>query len=423
MSGTSMDGIDAALIQTDGTPQQIQSIGHVYLPYDPLVHLLFKAAEFGVRKHRGQLDPQSDALHQAISDYLHQHAAQQGQTPSTTLAAMQTLLGHSPNASIIQLEDVIQLSTRLHAKAAQTLLQKTQYRASQIDVIGYHGQTLWHHPSTQDSVIIGDGAYLAQALKITVVNDFRSQDIATGGQGAPFAPLYHQALAVRDNVLPVAIVNCGGIANITFIPNDNVSDLLGFDTGPGNALIDTIVRQRTNEHMDRNGQYGSQSTLNTTELNLLLKKLYDKTLIRNSQNYFKQVPPKSLDYGDFELTAELDTLSLADVCYVLEVFTADTIVDSLKFLEPHHPPPQTWILAGGGWSNPVITTALKQKLTQRLGKQVHIQTADEMGWHNQALEAELFAYLAVRSLRNLPLSYPNTTGVPQPQCGGTVFQI
>ena len=163
------------------------------------------------------------------------------------------------------------LSTQLHIQAVRQLLSDQALSTATIDVIGYHGQCLYHQPNRGISVIVGDAKAMADALGIVVVNDFRKNDIAHGGQGAPFAPLYHQALAIRDGLLPLAVVNCGGIANVTFVMGDKESDLLAFDTGPANALMDQLLRQRTQGewHYDKDGHYGLQGEVNVAVLSRL----------------------------------------------------------------------------------------------------------------------------------------------------------
>lgn len=416
MSGTSMDGIDAALLETDGMGHIVE-LGHTALAYAPPFKVLLKAAEFAVRRCEGDMHRARDIYTRAITDYL----STELKIPATHLNHKLTLLAiylYGPDAKpdAIQLDDVIHHSTQLHAQAVQQLLANTGYEASQIDVIGYHGQTLFHRPAMGITVQVGDGQALADQLGIAVVNDFRRRDVAAGGQGAPFAPIYHQALAIRDNKIPLAVVNCGGIANMTLIHSEHEADLVGFDTGPGNGLIDRLIRQRTNgeEDMDADGKYGKHGAVNQS----LLDMLYKKAIIKEGKNYFASYPPKSLDYGDLTLIPELGAphIPLEDACKTLEAFTADTIVQSLT-LTPNTIP-QHWILAGGGWKNPVIREELEQRLQQKMGEAVTVQTADDAGWHSQALEAQIFAYLAVRSLKNLPISTPGTTRVPHPLSGG-----
>lgn len=381
MSGTSMDGIDAALIKTDGE-HHIELIAHHTIAYEPPFQQRLKAAETAVRKAAGD-------LRRAAADL----DAEENQW---TLEAM------------------IRHSTQLHGLAVKQLLVLSGYSAHQISVIGYHGQTLLHQPHQGLSVIVGDGRALADDVCIPVVNDFRSQDMALGGQGAPFAPLYHQALAIRDQRFPLAVVNCGGIANVSLIVNADPNDLIAFDTGPGNALIDRLVRLRTEgrECMDQDGRYGLDGVVNVD----VLKALFEKSLIVEGQSYFSKTPPKSLDSGDMQLIEELEDLALEDACKTLEVFTAQSIVESVVSVAADFP--RHWVLAGGGWKNPVIVSALTEALEAKMGDQLILKHADEMGWHGQSLEAQMFGYYALRFLQNKAISFPGTTGAPYPVCGG-----
>lgn len=410
MSGTSMDGIDSALLETDGS-LVIKELGHSFLAYNPLYKILLKAAELSVRKAKGDLKKAEESYYAVLKHYL------EDELKKTDIAkTLQDLKNYLKGAELT-LATVIQHSTLLHSEAVKQLLKKIGFLAKQIDVIGYHGQTLFHQPEQKISIIIGDGQVLANEMGIKVVNDFRSNDLAEGGKGAPFAPLYHLTLTQRDQKIPAAIVNCGGIANITLVLNENPEDLIAFDTGPGNGLIDRLVRQRTQgkEHMDTHGQYGKKGKVHEA----ILKKLFEHSIIKDHKNYFKLKPPKALDIGDLQLIPELDTLNLEDACRTLEAFTARSIVQSLDLIEaeiPHH-----WILAGGGWHNPVILQELREALLKKSTKPLSIMTANEANWNGQALEAQIFAYLAVRSLKNLPLSMPGTTGVIRPVSGGVMF--
>lgn len=401
-----MDGVDAALIETDGTPSLLRELDFASLAYDSRFSLLLKATEFAVRQCDGDLAKVKSGFINWIHLYCNTHRIEAS-----------TILSYFPQSSSIRYDDITRHSTLLHIDVIRQLLQKAKRCAEEIDVVGYHGQTLFHQPQTKCSIMMGDPQYMADQLGIQVIYDFRRNDINAGGQGAPFAPLYHQALAVRDNRLPLAVVNCGGISNITLINSAEEIDVIGFDTGPGNALIDSLVRSRTNglQQMDLNGEYGSRGRVNEC----VMQALYEKAIIRDSQNYFSQCPPKSLDYGDMRLISELEALSIEDACATLEAFTADTIVSSLNLIDV--PVPSVWILAGGGWKNPVIRHELVVRLRQRYGSHIHVMTADEAGWNGQALEAQIFAYFAVRSLLNKPLSVPGTTRVPYPLSGGAAF--
>lgn len=243
MSGTSMDGIDAALLETDGL-QDIKMLGFISLAYDESFKLLLKATEYAIRKYSGDIDQVNSHFQASLHEYfVHElHLS----PPSTVLSTT--------------LDKVIQQSTHLHGLAVNQLLSENGYAPDQIDILGYHGQTMLHQPHKNISIIIGDGKALANQTRIAVINDFRRRDVAAGGQGAPFAPLYHYALALRDNKIPIAVINCGGIANITLIPSRDPSDIIAFDTGPGNGLIDRIIRQRTSgkENMDTDGHYAKK---------------------------------------------------------------------------------------------------------------------------------------------------------------------
>lgn len=232
-----MDGIDAALLVTDGD-SHIQTIAYHGLGYDPSFKHLLHAAQYHIRLHRGDLNKAcSDFDNQGFHNYLRTELGLSVDEINTQHQNCLKYMQHNK----LQLTDVIRKSTELHAQAVSTLLQKSEYQASEITAIGYHGQTMYHQPNAATSVIVGDGQYLAKLTNIAVINDFRTNDIRLGGQGAPFAPIYHQALVKRDQKIPAVIVNCGGIANITLIQDDDPERLIGFDTGPGNGDRKSVV--------------------------------------------------------------------------------------------------------------------------------------------------------------------------------------
>jgi anhydro-N-acetylmuramic acid kinase len=182
-------------------------------------------------------------------------------------------------------------------------------------------------------------------------------------------------------------------------------------------LIDQYVRIHTKneEFFDEDGKYG----LNGKVDNIVLKALYEGSVTKDGANYFSIIPPKSLDPGNFKLIPELDQLKFEDACATLEAFTAFTIADSLKFIKTEIP--KKWILAGGGWNNPVITAKLKEYLSEKLGADVEVIQADQMGWDSKYMEAEIFAYLAARSIQGLPLSYTETTNSKSATFGGHAY--
>jgi anhydro-N-acetylmuramic acid kinase len=415
MSGTSMDGIDATLMVTDGKTQN-KEIASASIKYEPDFHLALKGSEYAVRKYAGDLETLNGVDFAALIEEFLTHEL----TLATDDAQAKVKdIGHTvkgQHTRVFSLSDVIQTSTLLHGNIVLTILKQAGCEAAQVDLVGYHGQTLFHAPKVK-SLQVGDGQFLADLVGIAVITDFRSRDVAAGGQGAPFAPLYHQALAVRDKLYPCAVVNNGGIGNITYIMGPEHKDLIGFDTGPGNRLVDLLVKKRTGakEEMDADGKYGSQGRVHEDVMHVL----YEKSVVNKGRDFFELAPPKSLDSGDLVLIPELDELSVPDACATLEAFTADSIVRSLTFVNSMAP--LQWILGGGGWKNPVIKRDLKARLIKRLGDKVKIQTVDEMGWNNASLEAQIFAFLAVRSLLALPLSVPETTGVLQQLTGGHAY--
>ncbi|MCE2510709.1 MAG: anhydro-N-acetylmuramic acid kinase [Alphaproteobacteria bacterium] len=345
MSGTSMDGIDAALVCTDG--ERVETLGPTATrPYTP-----------------------------AFREKLRR------------------LLGKKKPAP-----KIVRELTELHAEAVKGLLADSALKAADIAAIGFHGHTILHEPERRCTVQIGDGALLAKLTGIDVVSDFRSADLAAGGEGAPLAPLYHLA-RTAELERPLAVLNLGGVANVTWIGEGNA--LLAFDTGPGNALLDDWVAATTDAAYDRGGQLARQGKVNETVLNDLLE-----------NPYFWQRPPKSLDRNAFA-TDRLEGLSPEDGAATLTAFTAATVALAA---ERHFPSPvERWLVTGGGRRNPVLMADLRHDLN------AEVVPVEFVGWNGDSLEAEAFAYLAVRSLRRLPLTLPATTGVQMPMSGGVFY--
>ena len=286
--------------------------------------------------------------------------------------------------------------TRLHAEAAEHFL--CEHPRTAVDVVGFHGHTILHRPIERRTWQVGDGALLALRLGLDVVADFRSADVAAGGEGAPLAPLYHAALAA---VLPkpIAVLNIGGVANVTWIGGSG--EILAFDTGPGNALIDDWVRRHIGAAADLDGLCARAGAVSAAHVENFL-----------ANPYFDRIPPKSLDRDDF-WEASPTGLSLEDGAATLTEMTAATVAAGTR----HFPAPVAqWLVTGGGRHNPALMEALGRRLN------VAVRPVEAVGWHGDALEAQAFAYLAVRSLEGLPLSLPLTTGVPRPTCGGRLFK-
>ena len=361
MSGTSMDGIDVAMIKSDGE-KSVERGPSMEIEYDGETR---RAIEQGL----------VDAL--SISD---DRDARPGD-----LTALELLI------------------TGLHADAVASFLIAHGILATDIDVIGFHGQTVLHRPDKKLTVQLGDGALLAIKANIPVVFDMRAADMMAGGQGAPLVPVYHRALASLLPVefaheWPVAFVNIGGISNITFIPRRG--ELVAFDTGPGNALIDQWVQNVAGIPFDQGGEIASEGSIDQIMINRYL-----------SAQYFSKKLPKSLDRNDFQppLPGEIE---LADGARTLARLTAEAI-----FAASDHLPekPNLWIICGGGSKNDVIMSDLGELTAQ---SESRIISAEQAGFNGGAMEAEAFAYLAIRSFKNLPITFPGTTGCKSPTLGG-----
>ena len=266
-------------------------------------------------------------------------------------------------------------------------------------VIGFHGQTVLHRPEQHLTIQLGNGRVLADRLGIPVVYDFRAADVAAGGEGAPLAPVLHRALVRRlEREAPVAVLNVGGVANVTYIDGD---DLIACDTGPGNALIDDFLRLRTGQLLDTDGRAAQAGAVDEAAIAKFL-----------AHPFFAKPPPKSVDRNDFRssLGAAFDDRSVEDGAATLTALTAASVARIVPLLPRA---PKTWIVAGGGARNPTLLRMLAERVAP-----ARVETAHDAGWSIDSLEAQAFAYLAVRSLHGLPITFPGTTGVPRPLCGG-----
>ncbi|HZB90448.1 MAG TPA: anhydro-N-acetylmuramic acid kinase [Stellaceae bacterium] len=341
MSGTSLDGIDAAYIETDGAQRVIAGPAET-LSYD-----------------------------------------------DTFRAKLRSVLGGTGPVAEVERE-----LTLRHAAAVRALI--VRHGIGAVDVVGFHGHTILHRPDQRRTWQIGDGALLASLLGVAVVADFRSADIEAGGEGAPFAPLYHAALASALEK-PVAVLNLGGVGNVTWIGDD---DLLAFDTGPANALIDDWALRHTGAPVDHDGALARAGRVDEAHLRRFL-----------AHPYFARRPPKSLDRDDFAGFVP-EGLTAADGAATLTAMSAAAVACAMA----HFPaPPRRWLATGGGRHNPALMAALALHLG------APVAPVEKAGWDGDALEAQAFAYLAVRSLERLPLSLPGTTGVPAPMVGGRHF--
>lgn len=346
MSGTSVDGVDVALIETDG--ERVQSFGSfLTVPYADAVRRRIRVA-FGAEQ---------------------------------------------PSAAT---EDAGRAVTEAHVEAVKRWSRESGTALSTIDVVGFHGQTITHRPDRRFTWQIGDGAALARAIGVKVVSDLRIADVKAGGQGAPLVPVYHAALA-RALPRPLAVVNIGGVGNVTWIGADG--SLLAFDTGPGNGPVDDWCARRAGLRFDRDGALAAAGKVDRARVERF-----------SEHRYFAIKPPKSLDRGDFS-DSWAEGLSVADGAATLTRGTARAIALAAR----HFPAPVAqWVISGGGARNPTLLKAIAEETR---GKVV---TADSLGWNGDAMEAQAFAFLAVRSLRGLPISFPGTTGAPRPLTGGKV---
>jgi len=354
MSGTSMDGIDVALLDTDGDRALRHGPAASY-PYP---------AETKVKLRTALIEAKG----------ITERAARPG-----CLAALEREL------------------TELNAAAAERFLRANGIEKTQVDLIGYHGQTVLHDAPRKLTVQLGDGQMLAQRMGVDVVYDLRAADVAAGGQGAPLVPVYHRALAAALPELPVAFVNVGGVANVTWVGRGG--RMLAFDTGPGNALIDDWVLAGTGEPHDAGGALAARGKSDEDALQELL-----------TNGYFGKPPPKSLDRNEFS-SAPVSGLSLEDGAATLTAFTAATIGKAREHMPDE---PRLWIVCGGGRKNKTLMSMIAANVPNA------VVPAEALGFNGDFIEAEAWAYLAVRAAENLPITFPETTGVAEPMSGGVV---
>ncbi|MEO1205587.1 MAG: anhydro-N-acetylmuramic acid kinase [Pseudomonadota bacterium] len=368
MSGTSMDGIDVALIETDGERHIVRGPSMTF-PYGA--------------EARGQI---SQALGHARS------ITSREQRPG-------------------RLPDVERVVTEHHAAAVLAFMRRRKIDRSRVDVVGFHGQTVLHRPEDGLSVQLGDASLLAELIQLPVVADLRVADLEAGGQGAPLAPIYHWASAGTLDARPLAVLNIGGVANVTFVGADTdaadgvvggapLPDIVAFDTGPGNALIDDWMLKKTGQNCDLDGAAAARGTVHDNVVQFY-----------TNHDFFAKPPPKSLDRNAFYWDM-MEWMETDDGAATLTAFTAEAVARACALLPET---PKKWIVTGGGRRNPTLLRFLQERLTGQ------VLVAEDVGWDGDGVEAEAWAYLAIRSLKGLPISFPRSTGAPNAMTGGIVY--
>src|SRR5258706_4773 len=356
MSRTSLDGVDVALIETDG--RQVRA--------------------FGPSGYRPYTDGERVLLRQALTEAV--HLPQRDARPGILREAEHAV-------------------TVAHAEAVAAFTAQNHLSREDVDIVGFHGQTVLHRPAQKMTVQIGDANALAKAIHIPVMHDFRAADVAAGGQGAPFVPVYHRALAQSlEREGPMVVVNIGGVSNITYI--DGADTLIACDAGPGNALLDDYMFRTMGQLFDCEGRSAAQGVVDVAWVVRALE-----------HPFFALPPPKSLDRKDFA-SLMVRGMSVADGAATLTAFTAEGIARIAPLLPKE---PRSWIVAGGGARNFTMMRMLRERLAPAT-----VETAEGLGWSGDAIEAQAFGFLAARGLEGLPLSYPATTGVPIPLEGGAM---
>ena len=361
MTGTSLDAVDMAVLETDG--ETIDAFGPA-----------------GERKL-------TDATRDIMLEATKQALAWPRGAPEPAIFAEAATAGAEE-----------------HFAAAEEFLAANALKWTDIDLIGMHGQTVLHERPQEGRVgrtaQLGDAGLLARKAGVPVAHDFRTADVAAGGEGAPLAPIYHLARARASGLAaPLAVINIGGVANVTFWSGGD--EIAAFDTGPGNGMIDLVVQARGAGRFDDKGRYASVGRVNAGVLSGLL-----------GHPYFRALPPKSLDRFDFSLEP-LEPLELEDAAATLVAFMAEAVKLGFDMMGAR---PTELVVCGGGRHNPQIMKALAERLP------LPVRTAEEHGWRGDAIEAEAFAYLAARTAAGLPISFPKTTGVPKPMTGGRIVR-
>ena len=367
MSGTSMDGVDASIIRSDGNREYSIKLNKYF--------------EYGKKLRQKLINLRAKIL---IADDL-----------------------ETNSLAIGEIEREI---TLFHANAVNEILDTSKIK---IDLIGFHGQTIFHNSKKKMTKQLGDGKLLSQLTKKIVINNFRQNDLNNGGQGAPLTPIFHYCISkiIREKFkieFPLSIVNIGGITNVTLI-KDNSNELnqnfFAYDIAPGNCLIDEWVRKHLNLRYDKNGNYAKSGKVD----DLILNQAIDNFEIDSFEN--------SLDVKDFDLSFAKG-LSFEDGCATLTKFTAFLISNGLKkTCKKNNMSLRNIIFCGGGRKNNFLIKSIKEFL---YGSNIMINNIDDYNFEGNFIESQAFAFLAIRSQLNLPISFPNTTRCKEAVSGGEI---
>ena len=363
MSGTSMDGIDASIIRSNGE-NNYEPLFDKYFEYDEAIY--------------------SDLLN--LRDKIN---------------SIKDLTTNS-----YQIKKLERKITLFHASISKEIIKNA---GIDVDLVGFHGQTIFHNAQEKVSKQIGDGNLLSSLIKKDVVYNFRENDILNGGQGAPLASIFHNLLVNQNQIeRPTCVLNVGGIANITLVVSKNNEDLKSFDVGPGNCLLDEWVRKHTQMKYDENGKASNIGKTSEVILN---------QAIDNFDNISSQ-EKLSFDIKDFDLSF-VKGLSYEDGLSTLVDFTATIIYQSiLKTIKIKENEKLLIIVCGGGRKN----LSLMESIRKRFPKNISLKIIDDYKIDGDFIESQAFAYLAIRSALKKVISYPNTTDVEKPSIGGVLVK-
>ena len=363
MSGTSMDGVDASIIQSDGK-SNYKAVLDRYFQYPKIIYESLTILRDKIKKSKD----------------LKKHQK--------------------------QIKSIEKKITIFHAESVNKILKKTKVN---VDFLGFHGQTIFHNAEEKITKQIGDGKLLSKLTKKKVVYDFRQNDLNNSGQGAPLTPIFHKLLTKKKRInLPVNLLNLGGIANVTYIKNNKPNGLVSYDVGPGNCLIDAWIRKKTKKRYDDKGSIAKTGKTNEITLDAML---FYYNFIEGRHNK-TGLPKRSLDIRDFNLTDDFKKLSLKDGAATLTEFTSRELDFFIKNAKENN---EKIILCGGGRKNKFLIKKLKNK-------NKNIILIDDYGIDGDFVESQAFAYLAIRSYLKLPISFPETTGCVKPCTGGVLVK-